>query len=100
MEPGRFDAQLSADRGEVGFTGSCTTFNGGGNRCVTDMPTQPFECLPVNHPLAGAKSLRELWLTLLPGAEQPDSAKDLPPSDAPAMVRRVSPWFGIEMPSA
>ncbi len=52
------------------------------------------------HPLADAKSLRELWRKLLPGAEQPDSAKDMPPSDAPAMVRRVSPWFMINMPSA
>jgi hypothetical protein len=47
--------------------------------------------VPKDNPFAGAKNLRELWLKLLLGANQPGSAKEFPSSDAPAMVRRVSP---------
>ncbi|MDR6202509.1 hypothetical protein [Paraburkholderia graminis] len=77
---------------------------------ISDTPRAPFEAGLVveillngrfgkedDHPLAGKQRLAELFLKLLPDADRVKS-KDKPfPEDAPGMMRRVSPWFRIEV---
>lgn len=39
----RFDSQVPANGGEMGLARCGASFDSKSNRCITDMPTQPFE---------------------------------------------------------